>query len=152
MKNCIDEYKLFEVAEDESVLRDENDLSVHLSRCEKCNKTLHEYKAIKSNVVDYYTKVEPNKNGKYQLNNNIQLHTKNYKKPLQILSLAASFILGFLLIENSFNGSPGESRKDLISEFRYIDLNDTIGEWEVEVYTISNKLEMIRDQIDQLSK
>jgi len=151
MNNCIDENKIFELTEGEIHLGEEKEMFSHIRICENCRHIYESYSKLKLNTSEFYKNIQVLENqsdDSFTYNEN---KTSDLWKFSKILTIAASIVLGYLLIVPPANDNKTISSNGnlWLSKLEKIDVESTISEWDLEVYTISNKIELILDQINQ---
>jgi hypothetical protein len=149
MNNCDNEQKIFEYIENELPEEDKIDLADHLQQCSNCKKLYDEYSAIKKNTNIYYSSIDfkENPTEEYRVNRSAQI----FKRASIAFSVAASFVLGFLLISNSHDqGNDFPVKSDSIYQI----VNEPVtmldqSEWNLEINLLQHKIELIKDELRQ---
>lgn len=147
MNKCIDEIKIFELTEGEIFGGEEKELFDHIKECDKCRKIYESYAGIKSGVQSFYNEIELKEARDPEAKLNNTANGRKRETYFKYVVLAASIILGFFIIENI---SKNDSSLDLISnENEVLKFESSISEWDMDVYTMSNKIELIRNQLNE---
>jgi hypothetical protein len=149
MNNCDNEQKIFEYIENELPEEDKIDLADHLQQCSYCQKLYDEYSAIKENTGIYYSSIDFN-----------QAQAKKYKiertghifRNASIgFSIAASFVLGFFLINKNYDPDSDSLNK---TDTVYSIIDEPIAvvnqsEWNLKLNLLQHKIELLNDQMKQ---
>lgn len=149
MNNCDNELIIFDYIENELSKEDKIEFAEHLQHCSYCQKLYNEYSAIKKKTNIFYSSIDFNQTPvkHYQIKRASQI----FKKVSIAFSIAASFVLGFLLLSNNYDNNLDfptntDSIYQTVSEPLTI-LNQS--EWSLELNLIKHKIELIQDQMKQ---
>lgn len=149
MNECDNELRIFDYIENELSKEDKIEFAEHLQQCSNCQKLYDEYSAIKENTNIFYSSInfKQTPSEQYKIRRTGQI----FKKVSIAFSIAASFVLGFLLLSNNYDNDPDfpantDSIYQTVSEPLTI-LNQS--EWSLELNLIKHKIELIQDQMKQ---
>ena len=147
MNNCDNELKIFDFVEDELSEQDEIEIAEHLQQCSSCKKLYDEYVFMKKSTNTFYSSIDFNQAAAKQYK--IVRTGKIFKRASIAFPIAASFVLGFLLILNNSDQDNNfvvntDSTYNLVQEPLTI-LNQS--EWNLKLNLLQHKIELIQDQM-----
>ena len=99
MSKCDNELKIIDYLGDELPDPDRSELEKHLNECSECRKMLDAYTAIEKNTGIYYSSIDFRETKTRLIK--IPERSQIIRRASIALSLAASFIIGFLIIYES---------------------------------------------------
>jgi hypothetical protein len=149
MKNCDNELRIFDYIEDDLSKEDKSELAEHLRLCANCQKLYDEYSAIKENTNNFYSSIDFNQKPVelYKVKQTGQI----FKRTSIAFSIAASIVLGFLMISNNHDQGPDFAVK---SDSIYQTVDEPVttlnqSEWNLKLNLLQHKIELIKDEMRQ---
>jgi hypothetical protein len=149
MKNCDNELKIIGLIEEEITGEERLEITSHLEQCRECRKLFNEYAGLKSKTAAFYSSIDFNNRSEA-----LQKYSPrgNFIKRISIaFPVAASFLLGFLLI---FNGADQDNNSYLVADSTYKIIEEPFiivsqSEWNLELNLIQQKIEVLSEQLKQ---
>ncbi len=149
MKNCENELRIIGLVEEELTPEEREDLSLHIQQCPYCRSLYNEYTALKSDTASYYSSIDfDNKPEVIQKN---QPARRIFRKTAFAFSAAASFVLGFLLMQNNLDT---DNNQNITNDSTYNITEEPVmilngSKWNLELNLIQLKIELLSEQMKQ---
>ena len=148
MKRCEFEYKVFEFSEGELERSEEEQIQKHLEECEECRKVYNSYKKISADIHVFYKNIDLERGG--QKNNKESAAVRAFVKPQLIFpAIFTVLIAAVIYIFPDWHAEGEVYLADTTVTAGHVEAPRENIHWDVEVYTITNKIEMIRDQLNK---
>ena len=149
MNNCDNELKIFDYIENELSNEEKVELAEHLQQCSYCQKLYDEYSAIKKNTNIFYSSIDFKQTPAEQ--HKIRGTGQIFKRTSIAFSIAASFVLGFLLISQNNDHDLDYSVK---TDSIFPPVNEPLtilnqSKWNLELNLLQHKIELIKDELRQ---
>lgn len=149
MKSCNNEQKIIALIGEELTEREKDEIVAHFVQCSDCRRLYEEYTAIKINTAAYYSSIDFYSRPAVAKEKAAGILI--FRKMAFAFSAAASFVLGFLLVQyNLDNGNNNIITNDStynITEEPMMILNES--EWSLELNLIQQKIEILSEQMKQ---
>ncbi len=148
MKCCEFEYKVFEFSEGELDGFEKEKTEKHLEECEECRKAYNSYKKISADIHGFYKNIDLERSE--PKNKKESAVVNSFIKPQWILpAIFTVLIAAVIYIFPDWHAEGEVYLADSTVTAGHVEAPRENIHWDVEVYTITNKIEMIRDQLNK---